>query len=95
MTLTTLRPRSKSITRQKVATEAQLLVVWGPIGSTGRSTIALNLAYEFALLGQRVLLLDLDTQAPCLNQLLPISETSAGLAGAARLIRQGRFTPEE
>lgn len=95
MTLTELRPRSKEKTRQKVATEARLVTVWGPLGSTGKSTIALNLAYELALLGQRVILLDLDTHAPSLNQLLPISESSAGLAGAARLIRQGRFTLEE
>lgn len=95
MTLTEARPRSKEKSRQKVATEARLVTVWGPLGSTGKSTIALNLAYELALLGQRVILLDLDTHAPSLNQLLPISESSAGLAGAARLIRQGRFTLEE
>jgi MinD-like ATPase involved in chromosome partitioning or flagellar assembly len=39
--------------------------------------------------------LDLDTHAPALNLLLPIQETSAGLPGAARLIRQGRFGPQE
>lgn len=95
MTLTELRPRFKGKAKQKIATQARLITVWGPIGSTGKSTLALNLAYEFALLGQRVILLDLDTHAPSLSQLLPISETSVGLAGTARLIRQGRFTSEE
>jgi MinD-like ATPase involved in chromosome partitioning or flagellar assembly len=41
------------------------------------------------------MLLDLDTHAPALNQLLPLGEASAGLAGAARLIRQGRFNTEQ
>ena len=95
MTLTELRPRSNSKIKQQIPTQAQLITVWGPHGSTGKSTLALNLAYELSLIGQRVILLDLDTHAPSLNQLLPIRETTSGLAGAARLIRQGRFTPEE
>lgn len=95
MTLTELRPRSGSKPIQKIGTQAQLVTVWGPLGSTGKSTLAFNLAYELSLLGQRVILLDLDTHAPSLNQLLPINQSSAGLAGAARLIRQGRFSPEE
>ncbi len=95
MTLTEIRPRSKAKVTQKIGVQAQLVTVWGPLGSTGKSTLALNLAYELSMLGQRVILMDLDTQAPSLNQLLPINESSAGLAGAARLIRQGRFSPEE
>jgi MinD-like ATPase involved in chromosome partitioning or flagellar assembly len=93
MTLTEARPRRA--VKTSTETETQLLAVWGPIGSTGKSTISLNLAYELALLGQRVLLLDLDTYCPSLTQLLPVGSPTSGLAGAARLIRQGRFTTEE
>jgi MinD-like ATPase involved in chromosome partitioning or flagellar assembly len=95
MTLTEPKLLTRKEIKTQVITEPQLITVWGPAGATGKSTIALNLSYELTLLGQRVILLDLDTSAPALNLLLPITETSAGLAGAARLIRQGRFGPEE
>lgn len=95
MTLTAIRPRKSKTTKAALETEAKVFTIWGPLGSTGKSTVALNLAYEFALLGQRVILLDLDTHAPSLNQLLPVQESTSGLAGASRLIRQGRFSPEE
>ena len=95
MTLTAISSRKAKPRPLRIATEARVFTVWGPLGSTGKSTLAFNLAYEFALLGQRTILLDLDTYSPSLNLLLPIKETSAGLAGAARLIRQGRFSPEE
>jgi MinD-like ATPase involved in chromosome partitioning or flagellar assembly len=93
MTLTEFRTKSKP--EVKLAIEGQLIAVWGPLGSTGKSTVALNVAYELSQMGQRVILLDLDTHSPALAQLLPIKTGTAGLAGAARLIRQGRFTPEE
>jgi MinD-like ATPase involved in chromosome partitioning or flagellar assembly len=95
VTLTAIRPRKSKTTKAAVATEAKVFTIWGPLGSTGKSTAALNLAYEFALLGQRTILLDLDTYSPSLSQLLPVQETTSGLAGAGRLIRQGRFSPEE
>lgn len=95
MTITAIRPRKSKPTRVSVSTEARVFTVWGPSGSTGKSTVALNLAYEFASLGERTILLDLDTYSPSLGQLLPVQESTSGLAGASRLIRQGRFTPEE
>lgn len=95
MTLTEPTSRVQTRARTSVTTEARMITVWGPIGATGKSTIALNLAYEFASLGQRVILLDLDTYAPSLAQLLPVRTATSGLAGAARLIRQGRFSLEE
>lgn len=95
MTLTAIRPRKVKAQSIGASTDARVITVWGPLGSTGKSTLALNLAYELALLGRRTILLDLDTYSPSLAQLLPIQESTAGLAGAARLIRQGRFSPEE
>ena len=94
MTLIEQKLTTRKIGKTQVITEPQLITVWGPPGATGKSTIALNLSYELTILGQRVILLDLDTYAPALNLLLPIQETSAGLSGVARLIRQGRFGPE-
>ena len=93
--MTLLQTRSRTKPRNKLALEGVAFAFWSPVGSPGKSTLALNIAYELADLGKRVLLIDLDTYAPSLNQLLPIPKPTAGLAGVARLIRQGRFTMEE
>lgn len=93
MTTTLIRSRVK--THTITANACQVLTVFGPTGSTGKSSLALNLAYEFAELGKRVLLVDLDTHSPSLAHRLGIQEPSAALAGSARLIRQGRFDLEQ
>lgn len=66
-----------------------VVAVWGPPGSTGRSTIAALLAAELAQLGARSLLLDADTTAPCLTQMLGLLEESAGIAALCRAAGQG------
>jgi MinD-like ATPase involved in chromosome partitioning or flagellar assembly len=71
------------------------ICVWGPPGSPGKSTIALNLACELALEGRRVLLIDLDTYAPSLANLFGLLDHPAGLAAAARLVGQGRLDLEQ
>jgi hypothetical protein len=38
-----------------------LVAVWGPKGAPGRTTVAVNLAFEAAALGSEVLLVDADT----------------------------------
>ncbi len=68
---------------------------WGPAGSPGKSTLASNLACEMALLGQRVLLLDLDTLSPALSISLGLVDTPAGLSACLRLAEQSRLTVEE
>jgi len=91
MTITLTRSKPKS----NLAIASLVLAIHGPPGSTGKSSIALNLAYEFAALGKSTLLIDLDTHSPAMVQLLGLSQPSAALAGAARLIRQGRFDREQ
>ncbi len=90
MTITLTRSKPKT----KAATANLVIAVHGPPGSTGKSSIALNLAYEFAELGKNTLLIDLDTHSPSIAQLMSITEPSAALAGCARLIRQSRFDRE-
>jgi len=68
---------------------------WGSAGSPGKSTIASNLACELALLGQRVLLIDLDTLAPSLAIALGLIDTPAGLSACLRLAEQDRLTIQE
>ncbi|NBW73059.1 MAG: hypothetical protein EBR26_01425 [Microbacteriaceae bacterium] len=64
-------------------------------GSPGRSTIAVNLASEFALAGQRVLLVDLDTLAPSISLQLGLTDTPAGLSALLRLVEQNRLSRTE
>jgi chromosome partitioning protein len=44
---------------------ARIMVITNRKGGTGKTTTAVNLAAEFAANGQRVLLVDLDTQSHC------------------------------
>lgn len=69
----------------------QIIAVWGPFGSTGKSTLAINIACELAAAAKSVVLIDLDVFAPSLAQHLGLTQHPAGLAAACRLINQGRF----
>ena len=74
--------------------EPQVYAIWGPHGSPGKSTIALNLAFELSQT-KRTLLVDLDLEAPSQALLLGLTEPAPGITAVARLIRQGRLTSEE
>lgn len=74
---------------------AKLITVWSPIGSNGKSTIALSIASELTEAGKEVFLLDADTYAPSLDLLLGLTDHPAGLAAACRLVTQQRFDFEQ
>lgn len=93
--MTTVLTRSRAKREVATASPSLVITVFGPPGSSGKSSIALNLAYEFAAQGKQVLLVDLDTHSPAMSHLLGISDPTAALAGCARLIRQGRFDREQ
>jgi MinD-like ATPase involved in chromosome partitioning or flagellar assembly len=76
---------------QKEAQSAISICVWGPAGSPGKTTIAVNLASELALEGHRVLLIDLDTYAPSIADHFGLTDRQPGLAAAMRLVGQGRL----
>ena len=69
--------------------------IWGPAGSPGKSTVAVNIATELALAGERVLLIDLDTLAPSIELGLGLVATPAGLSACLRLAEQNRLTHDE
>ena len=71
------------------------ICVWGPVGSPGKTTLAINLACELSLAGKRTLLIDLDTYAPSIAQSLGLGEQQPGLAAAARLVGQNRLDQEQ
>src|SRR5690606_35205924 len=78
---------------QEERTPGGMVVVWGPTGAPGRTTVAINLAAEIAASGQRVLLVDADVWGAAVAPSLGLLEESAGLAAAVRAADQGTLEP--
>jgi hypothetical protein len=91
MTILDKESESRILARQG---QARSIVCWGSSGS-GKSSIALNLAYELASSGWRVCLIDADTYHPSLAAWLGITQTPGGLAACLRLSRQNRLGSED
>ena len=66
-----------------------LLAVWGPTGAPGRTTVAVTLASELALLGRPALLVDADVYGGVVAQVLGLLDEAPGLAEARRLAGGG------
>jgi MinD-like ATPase involved in chromosome partitioning or flagellar assembly len=73
----------------------RVVVVWGPMGAPGRTTVAIELAASLAAARQDVLLVDCDTTGPSVAQLLGLLDDTSGVVAAARLAAGGRLTPEQ
>ena len=71
--------------------EGRVLAVWGPTGSPGRTTLAVNVAAEIADLGTSVVLVDLDTYGASVAQALSVLDEAPGIAAAARSSELGRL----
>ena len=67
----------------------RLVVVWGPAGAPGRTTVAVGLASELAALGRPTLLVDADVYGGVVAQLLGLLDEAPGLAQACRLANSG------
>jgi MinD-like ATPase involved in chromosome partitioning or flagellar assembly len=67
----------------------RLVVVTGPAGAPGRTTVTLGLAEAWAQAGERVLMVDADTVAPSLASTIGMTEDVSGLLLAARYADQG------
>ncbi|NAZ77027.1 hypothetical protein GTQ99_16585 [Kineococcus sp. T13] len=66
-------------------------VVWGPHGSSGRTTVAVNAAAELARDGAQVLLVDADTRGAGVGQALGLLDEAPGLLAAVRAAADGRL----
>lgn len=75
--------------------EGRVVVVWGPTGAPGRTTVAVNLAAEAALAGLRTLVVDLDTYGPAVGVHLGLADESAGVARAVRSADRGPVSPAD
>lgn len=68
----------------------RMISVWGPLGSPGRTTIAINLAAEWR--NESVLLIDADSYGAAVGQHLNLLDEVSGVLAAARAAAQGRLT---
>lgn len=84
---------SAGAVREVASADGRLLIVWGPHGAPGRTTVAASLAHGLARTGGS-LLVDADLEAPGLVQVLGLPDDSSGLASAARLATHGRLDDE-
>jgi MinD-like ATPase involved in chromosome partitioning or flagellar assembly len=73
----------------------RVVVVWGPSGAPGRSTIAVELASELARTGRRVALVDADTHAASLALGLGLPDEGPGFAAACRQAHRGLLDAAE
>ncbi|MGJ7440311.1 AAA family ATPase [Aquipuribacter sp. MA13-6] len=71
----------------------RLVAVWGPPGAPGRTTVAVGVAAELAAAGAEVLLVDADTYAASVAQVLGLLDESPGLVAAVRAGLDGRLDP--
>ena len=67
----------------------EIIAVWGPAGSPGRTFVAANIAGELAATGRSVLLVDADSYSASVAGVLGLLDEAAGLAQACRLADQG------
>jgi Flp pilus assembly CpaE family ATPase len=74
---------------QIVAGSGRLVAVWGPTGAPGRTTLAVTLAAELALLDTATLLVDADSYGGVVAQVLGLLDEAPGLAAATRLANSG------
>lgn len=69
----------------------RLVAIWGPPGAPGRTTLAVTLAAELGALTGPVILVDADTEAPSVTQVLGILDDSSAVAAVSRQALNGRL----
>lgn len=82
-------------TTPTVTSRRRVVAVWGPQGSPGRSTVAIELAIQLAGAGREVCLIDADTHAPSLALLLGLGDEAPGIAAACRRAELGELDRAE
>ena len=73
----------------------RVVAVWGPVGSPGRTSIAIALAGELAALGADTVLADADTHAASVAPALGLLDEAPGFAAACRLAGTSSLTTAE
>ena len=78
-----------------LAASPRLIAVWGPAGSPGRSTVAIELAVELSRGGRHVGLVDADSHAPSIALALGLADEAPGFAAACRQAELGGLDARE
>ncbi len=86
-----LEPTAEDAVR---APAGRLIVVWGPTGAPGRTTVAVGLATEIAADGRDALLVDVDAYGGAVAQHLGVLDEASGLLAAARAANSGHLDAE-
>ena len=89
---------TRSITSRvspKANSSPVVIAVTSPHGSTGKTTVAINIALELAAEKARVLLIDGDIQGPAVANHFALTQQPAGLQAALRIASQKRFDLEQ
>jgi len=89
---------TRSITSRvspKASSPPVVIAVTSPHGSTGKTTVAINIALELAAEKARVLLIDGDIQGPAVANHFALTQQPAGLQAALRIAGQQRFDLEQ
>lgn len=73
----------------------EVIAVWGPAGSPGRTTLAINVAAEIAAAGYTVALADVDTHSGSIAPALGLLDEAPGFAAACRLAGADSLTHSE
>lgn len=73
----------------------EVIAVWGPAGSPGRTTLAIAIAAELAEEGLSVALADADTHSGSIAPVLGLLDEAPGFAAACRLAGTNSLTTQE
>lgn len=69
----------------------RIVAVWGPVGSPGRTSVAIGVAEELGY-EEPALLVDADTYGPSIAQTLGVLDEAPGLAAACRIAESGTLS---
>ena len=75
--------------------EVSVIAVWGPAGAPGRTSLAISIAAELALLGSAVALIDADSYGGAVAPWLGLLDETPGFAAACRLAGNDALTRAE
>lgn len=84
-----------TVPQRAAVTNGGVIVVWGPHGAPGRSTLAASLAAECARGNHVTALVDADSYAPALAMMLGLTDDGPGFASACRSAERRALDPAE